>query len=132
MAFIPITEGASEGTGKLVAEVRVDERGKVEVVSKPRDLALEERIEKAIRLHKDLSQLTFRAPLGDVRGWSGFWGTAFALRLAMPTVGMSVDWGNMIGPNAKDGEEDFGIFEEPAPEVDMEWLPEGDDNTATV
>lgn len=132
MPTIPITEGASESAGKLVAEVRVDERGKVDVVSIPNDKDLEARIESGMRAHRDLSLVTFRAPLGTVRGWVGFWGTAFALRLAMPTVGLSVDWGNMVGPNADEGADDIAVFEDPEPEIDMEWLPEGDDNTTAV
>jgi hypothetical protein len=132
MSSIPITEGASESAGKLVAEVRVDERGNVEVVSIPHNADLEARIEAGMRAHRDLSFVTFRAPQGPVQGWKGFWGMAFALRLAMPTVGLSVDWGNMEGPTTHKATPDFIILGSPEPEPPMEWLPEGDDNTAAV
>lgn len=131
MQIIPITDGASEGAGKVVAEARVDAQGKFTVVSMPHDASLEARIATAIRAHRDLAMVVFHAPLGAVFGWDGFWGAAFALRLALPTVGLAVDWSQLEGPDADQGEEDL-YDEPPAPEDPIEWLPEEGDNTATV
>ena len=131
MYLIPIIEGASESAGKVVAEARVDEQGRLKIVSTPRNPALEARIAAAMRAHANLAAVGFHAPLGLVFGWDGFWGAAFALRLALPTVGLAVDWSRLEGPDADQGEEDLYV-EDPAPEEPVEWLSEEDDNTAAV
>jgi hypothetical protein len=121
MYSILITEGASEGAGKVVAEVRVDTAGTWKIVSTPHNPDIEARIAAAVRAHSDLARVSFRAPLGPVFGWEGFWGAAFALRLALPTVGFAVDWARLEGPDADQGEED--VYDDaPPPEEPVEWL----------
>lgn len=134
MATIPVIDSAN--TQRLVAEVSVDAQGRPHVRAIGGDQEIERRIAVAIKGSARLDKARFYAPTGVVvRGWEGYWGTAFALRLALPTVGLLVDWGRMDGPEAEAATGDLVPAAQPTDDADaepVEWLSEDDDNTATV
>lgn len=108
MAYvIPITEGASEDGGRIVAEVVFNNGGTPKVVGKTDDASFVERVRFVMKDTEGLGKARFMGPEGTVRGYEGFWGTALALRLALTTVGLSVDWARLEGPVLRDQRPEF-------------------------
>lgn len=134
MDTIPVIDSAD--ARRLVAEVGVDAAGRAHVRAVGNTPDITRRIETAMAASARLDKARFYAPTGVVvRGWEGYWGTAFALRLALPSVGLLVDWARMAGPQAAEAVGDFLPAAQPtdeAAEEPVEWLTEEDDNTATV